>query len=57
MTLPVGRGDIADYLGLSLETVSRSFSRLKKMGILSLPNTRQVVILEAERLGELGGRS
>ena len=57
MTLPVGRGDIADYLGLSLETASRSFSRLKKMGILSLPNTRQVMILEAERLGELGGRS
>ena len=57
LTLPVGRGDIADYLGLSLETVSRSFSRLKKKGILSLPNKRQVVILEAERLNELGGRS
>ena len=57
MILPVGRGDIADYLGLSLETVSRSFSRLKKSGVLSLPNKRQVVILEAERLEELGGRS
>ena len=57
MTLPVGRGDIADYLGLSLETVSRSFSRLKKSGVLSLPNIRQVVILEAEPLEELGGRS
>jgi CRP/FNR family transcriptional regulator len=57
LTLPVGRGDIADYLGLSLETVSRSFSRLKKTGVLSLPNKRQVVILDKERLDELGGRA
>jgi CRP/FNR family transcriptional regulator len=57
MTLPVGRGDIADYLGLSLETVSRSFSRLKKAGVLSLPTKSQVMILDAERLERLGGRS
>jgi CRP/FNR family transcriptional regulator len=57
MTLPAGRGDIADYLGLSLETVSRSFTRLKKSGVLSLPSRSQVVILEKERLESLGGRS
>ena len=57
MSLPVERGDIADYLGLSLETVSRSFSRLKKAGVLSLPNKSQVLVLDAQRLEELGGRS
>src|SRR5690349_8253015 len=35
MVLPMGRRDIADYLGLTLETVSRGLSALRDEGILS----------------------
>lgn len=52
MSLPMSRRDIADYLGLSLETVSRSVSRLHSEGILNfLGNTqREIVILDRQKL-------
>jgi len=36
LELPMPRGDIADYLGLSVETVSRSFTNLEGAGLISL---------------------
>ncbi len=42
--LPLTRGEIADYLGLTLETVSRQFSRLKRARIIDLPSGRVVVV-------------
>jgi CRP/FNR family transcriptional regulator, nitrogen fixation regulation protein len=55
MALPMSRRDIADYLGLTLETVSRALSRLHELGILGFigTNQRQVVILERQRLASL----
>lgn len=35
ITVPMGRGEVADYLGLTIETVSRQFSRLKADGIIT----------------------
>ena len=54
--LPMSRMDIADYLGLTLETVSRSMSSLKARGILELPSPRRVRLNEPERLARLAGR-
>lgn len=42
--LPMSRGDIADYLGLTIETVSRTFTVLKKEGLIELPTAEHVVI-------------
>lgn len=52
MALPMCRRDIADYLGLTLETVSRALSRLHELGILGFidNNQRQIVLLDRRRL-------
>ena len=51
--LPMSRNDIADYLGLTAETVSRSFTRLKQDGYISLPEGQRVKINRPEALTEL----
>ena len=54
--LPMNRRDIADYLGLTLETVSRALHQLNALGILEFLSCshRQIVILDRERLTNLG---
>ena len=44
LDLPVSRQQIADVLGLTIETVSRQFTRLKGEGVIDLPSRREVVI-------------
>lgn len=46
MTLPFSRQQIADVLGLTIETVSRQFTRLKNDGVIDLPSRRDVVIVD-----------
>ena len=55
MALPMSRRDIADYLGLTLETVSRALSAFRRKGYLRFldPTQRQIVVLNAEGLAEL----
>ena len=55
MALPMSRRDIADYLGLTLETVSRALSRLHELGTLGFKgNTqRQIVLLDRHGLASL----
>lgn len=52
--LPMTRTDIGDYLGMTIETVSRSLSKLRDMGVLRLKNTRTLEILKPETLRQLG---
>lgn len=50
LALPFSRQHIADVLGLTIETVSRQFTRLKNEGIVDLPSRREVVILDMAAL-------
>jgi len=54
LDLPMSRTDIADHLGLSTETVSRTFTGLARRGLLSLPNAQTVVISDREALQDVG---
>ena len=45
-TLPFSRQQIADVLGLTIETVSRQFTRLKAEGAIDLPSRREVAIVD-----------
>ena len=50
MALPMCRRDIGDYLGLTLETVSRTLSQLHSQGVLGFSGARQIVLRNRERL-------
>lgn len=53
--LPLTREAMADYLGLTLETVSRQISALKKDGVIALEGKRHVTVPDMERLLEEAG--
>jgi len=48
--LPMTRVDIADYLGMAHETVSRAFTQLKKAGAIIEPTLNRIKIVDAEAL-------
>jgi CRP/FNR family nitrogen fixation transcriptional regulator len=54
ISLPMTRRDIADYLGLTLETVSRTISQLQAKGMVALSNARQITVQRRSKLRELG---
>ena len=51
--LPMRRPEIAEYLGLTTESVSREFSRLKRDGILAIPRPSRIVVLNRPVLESL----
>lgn len=53
--LPMSRADIGDYLGLTLETVSRVLAKLKAARLIALPAPHQVLLLQYDALRELAG--
>jgi CRP/FNR family transcriptional regulator len=54
LALHLTRQDIADYLGLTLETVSRSFSKLREDHVIALIGRDSVAILDREQLARIG---
>ena len=50
MALPMCRRDIGDYLGLTLETISRALSQLHGEGVLGFSGARQIVLRNRQRL-------
>ncbi len=53
LVLPMTRQDMADYLGLTIETVSRAFAKLKNEQIIDVHHINHVEILNLEELEEL----
>jgi CRP/FNR family nitrogen fixation transcriptional regulator len=53
--LVMSRQDIADYLGLTIETVSRTLSQLDREGVIGLPSARRVVVKDRRTLRALNG--
>lgn len=53
--LPLTRADIADFLGLTIETVSRQLTRLRTDGVISIENNRNVTVPDLARLAARGG--
>jgi CRP/FNR family transcriptional regulator, nitrogen fixation regulation protein len=53
--LPMSRQDIADYLGLTIETVSRTMTQLEHLDAIELPTSRHVVLRNRAALGRLNG--
>jgi CRP/FNR family transcriptional regulator len=54
-TIQMSRSDIADYLGLTLETVSRMMNKLKRSNVIDLPQPNTFRILNMHRLLALAG--
>lgn len=48
--LPLSRQQIADVLGLTIETVSRQLTKFRKLGLIDLPARREIVILNRAAL-------
>ncbi len=53
--LPMSRQDIADYLGLTIETVSRTLTQLERDGLIAIPVSRQIVLRDRTALGIMHG--
>lgn len=53
--LPLTRADIADFLGLTIETVSRQLTKLRADKVISIENNRQVVVPDLGRLEARAG--
>jgi CRP-like cAMP-binding protein len=51
--LPMSRQDIADYLGLTIETVSRTLTQLEHTKVIELPTSRRVILRNRSQLEEL----
>ena len=55
LALAMTRNEIADHLGLTLETVSRGFSRLRQLGVIRLDGADRVTLSDLPKLAELAG--
>jgi CRP-like cAMP-binding protein len=51
--LPMSRQDIADYLGLTIETVSRTLSHMESLATIEVPSSRRIVLRNRAALSRL----
>lgn len=53
LDIPMGRQDIADHLGLTIETICRAIAALKSEGSIEVPNAHQFVLKNTDALKRL----
>ena len=53
--LPMSRQDIADYLGLTIETVSRTLTGLESVAAIEVPTSRRIVLRNRSALSRMNG--
>ena len=53
INLEMTRQDIADYLGLTMETISRTLSRLERASLIGLTTARQIRLLDVVKLQDV----
>ncbi len=53
--LPMSRKDIADYLGLTIETVSRTLTSMQSAAVIEMPTSRCIVLCDRSALKRLNG--
>lgn len=53
VSLDMTRTDIADYLGLTIETVSRTMTKMKRDGVIALPSSDEIVFLRLDAIQSL----
>ncbi len=53
--LPMNRQDMADYLGLTIETVSRVVTELKRLRLVTFPELHESTIADIEHVREVAG--
>jgi len=57
LDLPMSRQDIADHLGLTIETISRTITGLRSTGAVLIPNTHQIVLRDMAALRTLAAEA
>jgi CRP/FNR family nitrogen fixation transcriptional regulator len=53
VALPMSRQDIADFLGLTIETVSRTIGQLQNAHAIALPSSRRIALRNRAMLSQL----
>lgn len=53
LNLPMNRADIADFLGLTTETVSRTLTQLRKSDVIAIENVHTIIVLHPAQLFKL----
>jgi CRP/FNR family nitrogen fixation transcriptional regulator len=53
LDVPMSRQDMADYLGLTIETVSRTLTQLQADGVIEIPTTRRIILRDRAALADM----